>query len=70
MIEESISMGQESYTSNFNLAQNYYYGRNGFLRNTTKAAEMFGKLKEVGNLESAALLGLCYFKGEGVNKNY
>lgn len=41
MVEESINFGQESYTSNFILAQNYYYGRNGFLRNTTKAAIMF-----------------------------
>jgi hypothetical protein len=32
------------------LAQNYYYGRNGFLRNITKAAQMFEKLKEVGNM--------------------
>ena len=70
MVEESINMGQESYTSNFVLAQNYYYGRLGFLRNTTKAASMFEKLKEVGNMESASLLGLCYFKGEGVTGDY
>ena len=53
-----------------NIAQNYYYGRNGFLRNVTKAAEMFERLKEVGISESASLLGLCYFKGEGVKKSY
>ena len=70
MIEETLNLGQQSYLSNFNIAQNYYYGKNGFLRNVTKAAEMFERLKEVGNSESASLLGLCYFKGEGVVKNY
>lgn len=45
MIEEALNLGQESFSSNFNIAQNYYYGKNGFLRNTTKAAEMFERLK-------------------------
>lgn len=70
IVEETINIGLESYMANFEIAQNYYYGKNGFRRNYTKAASMFEKLQAVGNQESASLLGVCYFKGLGVTQDY
>lgn len=44
IVEETTVLGIESYLANFEIAQNYFYGRRGFRRNYTKAAEMFEKL--------------------------
>lgn len=69
IVEETTVLGIESYLANFDIAQNYFYGRRGFRRNYTKAAEMFEKLQSYNNMETT-LLGMCYFKGLGVEQDY
>ena len=69
IVEETVSIGMESYMASSEIAQNYYYGRNGFRRNYTKAVEMFEKLTSSNSHESS-LLGICYFKGLGTKQDY
>lgn len=41
-------------------------GRNGYVRNVTRAAILYEKLAQQGNEHGKVMAGLCYFKGEGV----
>lgn len=50
----------------YELAENYFIGRNGFKKNYQKAAELYGKLAAQDHKNSLAMLGMCYFKGQGV----
>lgn len=50
----------------FELADNYFIGRNGFKKNFVKAAELYAKLAAQDHKLSSAMLGMCYFKGQGV----
>lgn len=50
----------------YELAENYFIGRNGFQKNYVKAAELYAKLASQEHKNSMAMLGMCYFKGQGV----
>ena len=63
-------MSQNTAQEMYNLGNNYYYGRNGFEKNYTKAAEYFEKAALMGYASAQADLGLCYDNGLGVPQNY
>lgn len=50
----------------YELADNYFIGKNGFKKNYVKAAELFAKLAGQDHKNSMSMLGMCYFKGQGV----
>ena len=49
---------------------NYYYGRNGFKRNYSKAVYWFRKAAEGGNANAQFVLARFYYLGQGVKQNY
>lgn len=51
----------------YELADSYFIGRNGFKKNLVKAAELYAKLAAQDHKHSMAMLGMCYFKGQGVS---
>lgn len=65
-VEETKYYDEETIGATIELADNYYMGRNGYVRNLTRAVTLYQKLAEQGNEHGKVMAGLCYFKGEGV----
>jgi TPR repeat protein len=59
-------MDEETIKATYEIAENYFVGRNGYIRNYTKAAQLFQKLANNDHMISKSMLGMCYFKGQGV----
>lgn len=53
----------------YEMADNYYVGRSGYLRNYTKAMQLYQKLSDHKHKPSTSMLGMGYFKGQGVPLN-
>lgn len=51
------------------MADNYFIGRRGYLQNFTRAFELYQKLANSGHRSGTSMLGLLYFKGQGVEKD-
>ena len=66
VVSSSEFFDSETIKAMYELADSYFIGRNGFKKNYVKAAEMFGKLAAQDHKNSMAMLGMCYFKGQGV----
>jgi len=54
----------------FMLGTFYYYGREEVKQDYTQAAVWYCRAAEQGNVRAQIALGLCYWRGEGVPKNY
>ena len=52
------------------IGDDYYYGRNGKLKNYTEAVKWYRKAAEQGHSDTQNLLGYCYEKGYGVPQDY
>ena len=52
--------------NNYEIAIDYFYGKNGYKRDYSKAVAIFKKLSDQDHKHAASMLGLCYLKGHGV----
>ena len=51
------------------IAEDYYYGRNGKTKDYAEAVKWYRKAAEQGNADAQYSLGYCYYKGRGVAKD-
>lgn len=66
MVSGSEFFDSETIRAMYELAESYFIGRDGFEKDYVKAAELYGKLAAQDHKNSMAMLGMCYFKGQGV----
>jgi len=65
-IENTDYFDEETISATIELADNYYMGRRGYIRNVTRAARLYERLAAEGVASGKVMAGLLYFKGEGV----
>lgn len=65
-IEHTEYFDDETIEATIQLADSYYMGSNGHLRNLTRAARLYEKLAASGSRHGKVMAGICNFKGEGV----
>ena len=65
-MEQTDYYDEETIEATIELADNYYLGREGYQRNTTRAALLYQKLAKSGSVHGNVMAGMLYFKGEGV----
>ena len=69
-IEKNLKKGGHTVEDMYQLGENYYYGKNGYEQDYTKAVEWFRKSAEQGFARAQNDLGYCYQLGEGVPQDY
>lgn len=65
-IEQTEYFDDETIEATIQLADSYYMGSHGRLRNLTRAARLYEKLAASGSRHGKVMAGICNFKGEGV----
>lgn len=68
-IEKNLKKGY-TVEEMYQLGENYYYGKNGYEKDYSKAVEWFRKSAEQGYAKAQNHLGVCYRFGDGVSKDY
>ena len=69
VLNEKENFADLTCNDNLEMGKNYYYGK-GIEKNYSKAAAIFNRFAEQGNLEAQTLLGIIYENGEGVSQDY
>ena len=68
-IEKNLKKGH-TVEEMYQLGENYYYGKNGYEQDYSKAVEWYRKSAEQGYARAQYVLGICYRLGEGVPQDY
>ncbi len=70
IINEISSKYEKKSKKQYQLGNNYYFGKNGIAKDYYKAVEYYRKAAEQGFADAQCNLGLCYEAGQGVAKDH